>query len=142
MKRTTAAVALALAAGASLVTVNRLSARPAALDEPTIVAIFDAANTFDIETGAFAAKRAVNSEVRDYGTMLSQVHTAVRQKGRELAMKLGVKATKPADFQMERDHAAVMKQLRDLEGAAFEQAFLKHEAAYHAAVLEAVKTSL
>ena len=113
-----------------------------ALDDATIVAIFDAANTFDIETGSLAVKRAENAEVRDYGKMLSQVHTEVRKKGRELAAKLGVTPTTPKPFQMAVDHAATMQKLRGLKGAAFDRAFLQHEQAYHAAVLDAVKTTL
>lgn len=74
--------------------------------------------------------------------MLSQVHTEVRKKGRELAKKLGVTPTRPKPFQMATDHAAAMKRLRTLKGAAFDRAFLEHEQAYHAAVISAVTTTL
>jgi putative membrane protein len=143
MRRTAVVAALVVAATSAIVVANRASARPAVeLDDPTIVAIFDAANTADIETGALGAERASTKEVRDYGTMLSQVHVAVRQKGRELAQKLGVTPTPPKDDQAARDHAAVMARLRSLKGAEFERAFLQHEQAFHAAVLAAVKGTL
>ena len=114
----------------------------AALDDATIVAIFDAANSADIETGALAAERGSSREVREFGSMLVNAHTLVRQKGRELARKLGVVPTPPKDDQSTKDHAAAMARLRDLSGAAFDQAFLQHERTFHKAVLDAVKTTL
>ena len=124
---------------------SRASARPegtAALDDAAIVAIFDLANTADIETGALGAERATNEEVRDYGTMLSRVHTEVRQKGRDLARKLGVTPKLPRDNTMLKDHQAAMTRLRALNGAEFDKAFLRHEEAFHAAVIHAVKSTL
>jgi putative membrane protein len=143
MRKTLVAAALLAASTAVVTLATRAQARPAAaLDDPTIVAIFDAANKFDIETGSLGAKRAQNKELKDYGKMLSQVHTEVRKKARALAKKLGVTPTPPNDFQMAKDHAAAMKRLRALKGPAFDRAFLQHEQAYHAAVIEAVKTTL
>lgn len=133
-----AGIALAFAVGAASA---RDTARPA-LDDPTIVAIFDEANTADIETGSLAAERAQSKEVRDFGAMLAQVHTMVRGKGRELAQKLNVTPTPPKDDQGARDHAAAMARLRALHGPEFDRAFLQHEEAFHAAVLSAVKTTL
>jgi putative membrane protein len=113
-----------------------------ALDDPTIVAIFDAANTADIETGALAAKRGHAKEVREFGSMLARDHAQVRQLGRDLATRLGVTPTPPKDDASGRAHAAAMKQLRTLEGAAFDHAFLQHEVAFHKAVIDAVTTTL
>ena len=42
----------------------------AKLDDATIVAIFDAANTADIETGNLAAKQGSSAEVREFGPFL------------------------------------------------------------------------
>ena len=58
------------------------------LDDPTIVAIFDAANTADIETGTLAAERGKSAEVREFGAMLARDHQHVRKLGRDLAKKL------------------------------------------------------
>lgn len=116
---------------------------PAApLDDATIVAIFDAANTADIETGRLGATRGASKEVREFGTMLARDHEKVRQLGRDLAARLGVTPTPPADGAAARAHAAAMQRLAPLEGAAFDHAFLQHEAAFHAAVIEAVETTL
>ena len=117
------------------------SANPA-LDDATIVAIFDAANTADIETGSLAAERGASKEVRDFGAMLARDHKQVRQQGRDLAAKLHVTPTPPKDDRSARDHAAAMARLRALQGAAFDQAFLEHEAAFHKAVIDAVQSTL
>lgn len=114
----------------------------AGLDDPTIVAIFDAANTADIETGALAAERAQSKEARDFGAMLVRDHSAVRQLGRDLAKKLSVTPTPPASGQSAKDHAAAMKRLRGLKGAEFDHAFLQHEVAFHKAVIDAVTSTL
>jgi len=113
-----------------------------ALNDPTIVAIFDAANTADIETGSLAAEQGASKEVRDFGAMLVRDHKAVRQQGRDLAKKLGVTPTPPANDQSAKDHAAAMKRLRGLRGAEFDHAFLQHEVAFHKAVIEAVTSTL
>lgn len=112
------------------------------LDDPTIVAIFDAANTADMETGALAEQRGSTREVQDFGAMLVRDHRMVRQQGRDLAAKLGVTPTPPKDPQSAKDHAAAMARLRGLKGAEFDRAFLRHEAAFHQAVIEAVTSTL
>lgn len=117
-------------------------AQDKALDDATIVAIYDATNTADMETGALAVERATNKEVKDFGAMMVHDHQAVRQQGRDLAAKLGVTPTPPSNDQSAKDHAAAMARLRALKGAAFDQAYMQHEVAYHQAVINAIKTTL
>jgi putative membrane protein len=117
-------------------------ARVVALDDPTIVAIFDAANTWDIETGALAEKKGTTKEIRDFGAMLVHDHTMVRQQGRDLAKKLGVLPTPPKDFAMAKDHEQAMKTLRAAKGKEFDRAFLQNEVAFHKAVIDAVTQTL
>lgn len=112
------------------------------LDDPTIVAIFDAANGADIETGNLAAKKGHSAEVRSFGAMLARDHKQVRGMGRDLAAKLHVTPTPPADNASAKKHAAAMKRLRSLSGAAFDRAFLQHEVAFHKSVIDAVQTTL
>jgi len=130
---------------AAVVAIAPLSAQTKAagkLDDPTIVAIFDAANTWDIQTGELAEKKGSTKEVRDFGAMLARDHKNVRQQGRDLAKKLGVTPTPPKDFAMVKDHEAAMKKLESLKGKKFDKAFLAHEVAYHKAVIDAMNTTL
>jgi putative membrane protein len=117
-------------------------AQAAKLDDPTIVAIFDAANTWDIETGTLAKKRGTTKEIRNFGAMLVHDHTEVRSQGRALAKKLHVTPTPPKDFGMAKDHAAALKSLRSASSKDFNRAFLTHEVAYHKAVIDAINSTL
>jgi putative membrane protein len=132
-------------AAASLVAAAPLAAQSKAapkLDDPTIVAIFDAANTWDIQTGELAVKNGSTKEVRDFGAMLARDHKNVRQQGRDLAKKLNVTPTPPKDFAMAKDHDAAVKKLESLKGKEFDKAFLQHEVNFHKAVIDAVTTTL
>ena len=135
--------ALALLAG--IITSPAPAQAPAAaakLDDPTIVAIFDAANTYDIETGSLAVKKGSSKKVRDFGAMIARDHKSVRQQGRDLAKSLGVTPTPPSDFALAKAHADAMKSLRRLHGKAFDRAFLQHEVDFHNAVIGAVTQTL
>ena len=136
------AFATALVALTAVAPIHSLGAQAAKLDDPTIIAIFDAANTWDIETGKIAEKKGSSKEVREFGAMLAHDHTVVRQQGRDLATKLGVHPTPPKDFAMARDHAAAVRTLQAATGKAFDRAFLEHEVAFHKAVIDAVTTTL
>jgi putative membrane protein len=138
LSRVSVAAAAALIAFAPLYAQNKT----AKLDDPTIVAIFDAANTWDIQTGELAAKNGSTKEIRDFGAMLARDHKTVRQQGRDLAKKLGVTPTPPKDFAMAKDHDAAMKKLESLKGKEFDKAFLQHEVDFHKAVIDAVSTTL
>ena len=121
---------------------SRAHAQAAKLNDPTIVAIFDAANTWDMETGALAKKRGTTKEIRNFGAMLVNDHTQVRAQGRALAKKLHVTPTPPKDFGMAKDHASAMKSLRSVSRKDFDKAFLAHEVAYHKAVIDAINSTL
>ena len=113
-----------------------------ALDDATIVAIFDNANTADIETGKLAARRGHSAEVRQFGAMLARDHEMVRQQGRDLARKLGVTPTPPKDDQSGKQQAALIRRLNDLQGPEFDRAFLHHEADFHRTVIAAIENTL
>ena len=142
---TTVALAAAISASVAFTTgtfPSSVNSTARALDDATIVAIFDGANTADIETGGLAAERGSTKEVRDFGAMLVRDHKNVREQGRDLAKKLGVTPTPPAGDQSAKDHAAAMKRLRGLHGTEFDHAFLQHEVAFHKGVIDAVTTTL
>jgi putative membrane protein len=115
----------------------------AALDDPTIVAIFDAANSWDMETGQLALEKSRNQDVRHFAEMMVRDHEAVRRLGRDLAQKLHVTPTPPGkDFALAVDHEKKMKLLRSATGRAFDKAYIDHEAWYHQAVIDAVTSQL
>lgn len=144
-----------LASFALVGAVTVLSAQPAraqtsapaatpAIDDPTIVAIFDAANTWDIEAAQVALQKSRSKDVRAFAQMMAHDHRAVRQMGRDLAKKLKVTPTPPGkDFALYQAHLAAMKTLRATKkGAAFDKAYIDNEVAFHQAVIDAVTTTL
>lgn len=119
------------------------SSAAAKVDDPTIVAIFDAANTWDVETGDVALRKSHNKDVRAFARMMVRDHKAVRQLGRDLAHKLNVTPTPPGkDFALYQDHLAALKTLRNAHGAAFDKAYIDHEVTYHQAVIDAITNTL
>jgi putative membrane protein len=129
------------AVGAALAATPVLSQSPT-LDDPTIVAIFDAANTFDVETGQLALKTSRDKAVRDLAQQFINDHKAVRQQGRDLAKKLSVTPTAPKPFALAEAHAKAMEELRAKSGPEFDEAYVTHEVNFHQAVLDAVKGTL
>lgn len=115
----------------------------APLDDPTIVAIFDAANSWDIQLCNLALKKSHNRDVRTFADMMVRDHTAARQLGRELAKRLNVTPTPPGkDFALYKDHVATVRKLNAFAGAAFDKAYVDHEVWYHQAVIDAVTNTL
>jgi putative membrane protein len=137
-----AMVALISGLGAALPATAYAQTAASKLDDPTIVAIFDAANTYDIETGSLAVSKGHSRSVRDFGAMLVRDHRNVRAQGRELARSLNVIPTRPKDFPLATAHVAAMRSLRAAKGKAFDRAFLQHEVDFHNAVIDAVTKTL
>jgi putative membrane protein len=117
-------------------------ARAQTLNDANIVAIFDAANTADMETGALAVTRSRNKDVRELAQTFVDAHRSVRQQGRDLAKKLSVVPVLPAGDQGAAQHAAAMQALKGKTPAEFDKAFLDHEIAYHQAVIDAITKTL
>lgn len=138
--RTLIAATLSLAA---CVHAQSKTAPPPALDDAAIVGILDSANAWDIATGSLVASRAARQDVKDFGALLARDHKTLQDSGRALATKLKITPWPvPADFPLKAAHDIAMKTLQALSGAAFEKAFLEHEAAYHKTVIDAVNTTL
>jgi putative membrane protein len=114
----------------------------AEMDDPTIAAIFDAANTWDIETSEIAEKKGTTKEVRDLAAMFVRDHKNVRQQGRDLVKKLKVTPTPPKDFALAADHEKAMATLKSASGKDFDRAYLTNEVGYHKAVIDAITNTL
>ena len=112
------------------------------LDDPTIVAIVDAANTYDIETSSLAVTKGHSKVVRDFAAMLERDHRNVRAQDRNLAASLKVTPTPPRDFALAKAHRAAMASLRKAHGQDFDRVFLQQEVDFHNAVIDAVTTTL
>jgi putative membrane protein len=114
-----------------------------ALSDANIVYILDNANMLDSAAGAIAATKGTNSEVRDFGKRMMRDHHALRQQGQDLAKKLGVTPTPPAN---DDSQAQTDKTMSLLNGAAkgkdFDKAYIDNEVTYHKAVLETATAAM
>ena len=115
--------------------------RTTALDDATIVAIFDAANTFDIQSSTLGEK-SHNPEIAALAQHFIHDHEMVRQQGRDLAKKLGVTPTPPKDFPLATAHAEAMAKLKTLSGPQFDRFYLENEVSYHKTVIDALHNML
>jgi putative membrane protein len=112
------------------------------LDDATILAIFDQANSVDIHTGRLGAKYGHSEEVRALGRMVATDHVAVQQMGRDLAKKLNIVPTPPNNDASVVDQANAVSLLQSKSGAEFDKVYLKHEIAFHQSVIDAVRGTL
>jgi putative membrane protein len=113
-----------------------------ALDDATILAIYDQANTADISTARLAVKYGQSEEVRALGRMVAADHVATQQMGRDLAKKLEIVPTLPDNDTSVADCAKAIALLQSKTGAEFDKAYLLHELTFHQAVVEAITGTL
>lgn len=112
------------------------------LDDATIFAIFDQANTTDIWAGRIAVKKAHSEEVRALGKMVASDHEAVQQRGRDVAKKLGIIPVPPPGDTSATELAKMVNLLQSKSGSEFDQVYLQHEIVFHQSVIDAIKTTL
>lgn len=122
--------------------VNANAASPATLDDATIFAIFDHANSADIYTGRLGAKYGHSKEVRELGRMTAADHEAVQQMSRALASRLGVTPTPPDNDTSAAEQAQTVSVLQGKSGPAFDKAYLRHQVNFHQSVIDSVKGKL
>jgi putative membrane protein len=115
-----------------------MGATPATgLSDANIVYLLDQANAMDSAGGSIASTKGTNSEVRDFGKRMMRDHHDLRKQGADLAAKLGVTPTPPANDTIP---AHMDKMMSTLNGAAkgkdFDKAYIDGEVETHKAVLE------
>lgn len=116
---------------------------PTGLSDANIAAIVLAANNADILYGTLASARSPNAEIRRFAETTVRDHRAVNQAATDLAARLKLTPEdNSASFDL-RDNAEDKRgQLRELEGAAFDRAYIENEIAYHTRLLETIDGAL
>ena len=118
-------------------------AGPASLSDAQILGIYTQVNSFDIETALLGKSKGCSKGVKHLAMHLSTDHLAVRKAVLELAKQEGIDYVLPAariDEQIQ--HNEVMAKLSALTCPEFDNAFLKHDVAFHTAAIDAVKNIL
>jgi putative membrane protein len=113
------------------------------LTDANIVYILDNANKLDSAAGSIAATKGTNSEVRDFGQRMMRDHHSLRQQGQDLAKKLNVTPTPPANDDSQAQYDKTMSTLNGAaKGRDFDKAYIDNEVTYHKAVLETATNAM
>ena len=118
------------------------AATPAALTDPNIVAILDAANATDSSAGSVAATKGTNAQVRAFGKDMMRDHHALRKAGQDLAKKLNVTPVMPTGDTSQTVAQKWQDSLNAMpKGADWDKAYIGHEVSYHQAVLSTAQAA-
>ena len=119
-------------------------AAPAAgLTDAQIAHIVVTANQVDIDAGKLAESKSTNKEVKAFGQQMVADHAGVNQQAVALATRLQVTPADNATSQaLKAGGADNLKKLQGLKGGEFDKAYVDHEVAYHAQVLDAIDKML
>jgi len=97
------------------------------------------ANQVDIDAGKLAESKGSNKEVKAFGKQMVTDHSGVNQQATALVTKLKVTpADNPTSHSVKNGGAENVKNLQSLSGAAFDNAYIAHEIAYHEQVLDVI----
>lgn len=113
------------------------------ITDAQIAAIVVTANQVDVDAGELARRSATNPEVKKFAEQMIADHTGVNKSAVDLATRLKVTPEENATSKALRAGGEKnVAKLKTLTGAAFDKAYVDHEVAYHAQVLEALDKTL
>jgi putative membrane protein len=137
MKLSLIAATAVLALGAPL---YAQSSKP---NDAQIADIAYTAGQLDIDAGKQALPKLHDPAVRAFAETMIRDHTAVNQQALDLVKKLGVKPEANATSKaLTADAHKSAEQLKGLNGAAYDTAYIKHEVAFHRTVNNALSKVL
>lgn len=111
--------------------------------DPQIAAIVVTANQVDIDAGKLAKSKGHAKEVREFAQRMITDHTGVNKSATELVQKLHVTPEpNPTSQSLQQGGDQNLANLKKLEGAAFDKAYIDHEVSYHEAVVSALDKTL
>ena len=123
-----------------------LSAAAAAaqgVNDAQIASIVLTANQVDIDAGKLATAKSRNPEIKKFGQLMVTDHTGVNKSATELVQKLKVlPQDNPTSQTLKAGALKNVTQLKTLNGAEFDKAYIDHEVEYHQSVLNALDRTL
>ena len=134
----------ALAAAALLASVSApAAAADEAINDAQIAHIAYTAGQLDIEAARQALQRSRNADVRAFAETMLRDHQAVNAQALALLQRLHVTPQPhPTSAALTGQAEQERQRLAGLDGAAFDRAYAEREAAYHAAVNGALRSTL
>lgn len=111
--------------------------------DPQIAAIVVTANQVDVDAGKLAESKAQSPDVKQFAQLMVTDHTAVNKSAGDLVHKLKVTPESNATSDsLKKGGDENMANIKKLQGAAFDRAYVDHEVAYHQAVIDALDKTL
>jgi len=111
--------------------------------DPQIAAIVVTANQVDIDAGKLAKDKSKSKTVRDFAQLMITDHSGVNKSATDLVTRLKVKPEPNATSEsLKKGGDDNLANLKTLQGAAFDKAYVDHEVAYHQAVIDALDKTL
>ena len=131
---------LILAASLAFVPISALGQ---GVSDAQIAAIVVTANQVDIDAGKLAIERSSNDKVKAFAQLMITDHSGVNKAATELVTKLKVTPEENATSKaLQAGGDKNLAHLKSLKDAAFDQAYIDHEYAYHQQVIEALDKTL
>ena len=116
---------------------------PATLTDPNIAALLDEANMADSANGKIASTKGTQADVKAFGVLMTKDHHALRKQGQDLATKLNVTPTPPANDSLPAKAQMVADSLNAMpKGAAWDKWYIDHEVTMHQEVLGLIDQAL
>ncbi|MCY7379909.1 MAG: DUF4142 domain-containing protein [Gemmatimonadaceae bacterium] len=116
-----------------------------AMSDGNILAMLDQANIADSTTGAIAAARGMNPDLKAYGRDMMRDHHALRAGGQALATKANISPVMPAGDVTSAHDAAVADSMSITampRGAAFDRFYIDHAVMHHQQVLATAQVAV
>ena len=137
-------IAMGTLLSALLFTLPAQAAEQAAkLTDPQIAHIAYTAGQLDIEAAQQALNKSKNQDVRAFAQQMVGDHTAVNDQALALVKKLKVTPEdNPISENLTQQADALRTNLANLNGAAFDKAYVDNEVAYHKTVNTALSDTL
>jgi putative membrane protein len=109
---------------------------PTVLTDANIFAKLDAANSAEIDQGKLGSEKAKSAAVKKLAQMLITDHTAMRQKGADLAKRLNIAPQFPANDSSAAQAQRAMDMLNAASPATFDSVFLAVQVDGHQRTLD------
>lgn len=120
-----------------------LNAAGQGITDAEIAAIVVTANQVDIDAGQLAVSRASDDKVKAFAQLMITDHRGVNKAATELVTRLKVTPQQNSTSKaLQAGGDKNLAHLETLKGAAFDQAYINQEYAYHQQVIDALDKTL
>lgn len=124
------------AIAASLIMTGTFAAESNMPNDAEITKIVNVTNEGEIELAKLAKKKTKNDQVKTFADHMISEHTDNNKNSMQLVRKLNLKPEKNENSEaMKKDSEKTMAQIKDLEGSAFDKAYMESQISTHQKVL-------